>query len=244
MLLTTDFKNKLYANFADASSVTSAELYSFLKMEFPDLAEKTISWKLNQLKAKGIIQHLSRGFYSLIKKREYTPELSANLKKISGKVKKDLPFVNMCIWDSRWFNEFMINQMFRYYIVVETEKDATESVFNLLTGFSKNVFLNPDAEIFSRYIVNHEEVIIVRPIISEAPLLEFDTIKVPSLEKLLIDCLIEKDLFAAQQDELDNIYKTIFQKYFINRNKIRRYARRRNQLTELESKIVKLNLNQ
>ena len=240
----TDILNKLYCRFADKHTVSRLELFSFLSKEFPDLADKTISWKINQLKAKGILNHLGRGIYSLTKKGEYSPELSSYLKRIFKKVKKELPFINLCVWDSRWFNEFMTHQMFKYYIVVETEKDATDSVFNSLTDFSKKVFLDPDAEIFRRYIVNHQEVIIVKPIISEAPVLEFDNIKVPSLEKLLIDCLIDNDLFAAQQDEFDHIYKSVFQKYFINLNKIRRYARRRDQLIKTRKQNIKVKFNQ
>jgi hypothetical protein len=86
-------------------------------------------------------------------------------------------------------------------------------------------------------------VIIVKSLISEAPLLEIENITVPSIEKLLIDCLTDVDLFAAQQDELDNIYQMVFQKYHVNINKISRYARRRGQIDELENKIEHLNLN-
>jgi hypothetical protein len=177
------------------------------------------------------------------KKNDFTPELSPYLKRIFKKVKRDLPLINFCVWDSRWLNEFMIHQIFRYYIVVETEKDAADSVFNVLNGFCKNVFLNPDRETFRRYISNYSEVIIVKSLISEAPLLEIENITVPSIEKLLIDCLTDVDLFAAQQDELDNIYQMVFQKYPVNINKISRYARRRGQIDELENKIEHLNLN-
>lgn len=241
--MTEDFLNKLYSNFNGLPIISIKELFSFIKKEFPDLAEKTIHWKINQLKSKGILSHLGRGTYSLSEKLDYTPELSPNLKRIFNKVKKELPFINLCIWDSRWFNEFMIHQIFKYYIVVETEKDATDSVFNTLSDYSKNVFLNPDKEIYSRYIINYDEVIIVKPLISESPIIEREKIKIPAIEKLLIDCFIDIDLFAAQQDELDNIYQTLFQKYFVNLNKIRRYARRRNQQSEFENRINKLNLN-
>jgi len=213
-----------------------------MKTEFPDVAEKTINWKIYQLKTKGILTHISRGVYSLNKKKAFMPELSPNLRRIYNKVKKELPYINLCIWDSRWFNEFMEHQLFKYYIVVETEKEATDSVFNVITDFNKNVFLKPDAEIFRRYIIKHQEVIIVKSLVSESPLQEFDSIKVPCLEKLLIDCLIDVDIFASQQDELDNIYQSVFKKYLININKIRRYARRREQLTELDNKINLLNL--
>jgi hypothetical protein len=80
-------------------------------------------------------------------------------------------------------------------------------------------------------------------LVSEAPLTEIDKIAIPTIEKLLIDCLIDKDLFAAQQDELENIYQTVFEKYIVNLNKSRRYARRRDRLVEFEDKLIKLNLN-
>lgn len=240
--MTDILKNKLYSHFGDSSTLSIRELFDFMKTEFPDVAEKTINWKIYQLKTKGILTHISRGVYSLNKKKAFMPELSPNLRRIYNKVKKELPYINLCIWDSRWFNEFMEHQLFKYYIVVETEKEATDSVFNVITDFNKNVFLKPDAEIFRRYIIKHQEVIIVKSLVSESPLQEFDSIKVPCLEKLLIDCLIDVDIFASQQDELDNIYQSVFKKYLININKIRRYARRREQLTELDNKINLLNL--
>lgn len=232
----------LFSRFSGQPVITTAELVSFFRADLPDLAEKTINWKIFQLKSKGILSHISRGVYTLNRKRAFYPELSANVIRIHNKVKKELPFASFCIWDSRWFNEFMVHQMFRFHIVVEVEKDAVDSVFYTISDFAKNVFLKPDAEIFSRYILNHQEVIIVKPLISESPLQVFDGIRVPCLEKLLIDCFADKDLFAAQQDELDNIYQSVFDKYSVNMNKIRRYARRRDQLAELENKLNLLNI--
>lgn len=240
--MTTEILNKLYAQFKENPTFSYTELYAFMEKEFPDLAEKTISWKIYKLKTKGILSHISRGIYSLTKKKVYTPHISSYLKRIYKKITSNLPYLNVCIWDSSWFNEFMVHQLFKYSIVVETEKDAVSPVFNILTDISKNVFINPDGETFNRYINNNNEVIIVKPLISEAPVIEINKIRIPSIEKLLIDCLIDKDLFATQQDEMDSIYKTVFDKYLVNLNRLKRYARRRDHLVELENKIKKLNL--
>lgn len=240
--MTNYFIDKLISHFEGTSVLSVKELFDFMKSEFPDVAEKTINWKINQLKTKGVLTHISRGIYSLSRKSVFNPELSSNLRKIYCKVKKELPFINFCIWDSRWFNEFMVHQLFKYHIVVETEKESIVSVFNVISDFKKNVFLKPDAEMFRWYIVNHQEVIIVKPLISESPLQEFDGVKVPCIEKLLIDCLIDVDLFAAQQDELDDIYHSVFNKYLINMNKVRRYARRRDQVAKFDKKISSLNI--
>ncbi|MBK8786380.1 MAG: hypothetical protein IPN43_07745 [Chitinophagaceae bacterium] len=103
-----------------------------------------------------------------------------------------------------------------------------------MTDVSKKVFLNPTEDIFNRYISNFNEVIIVQPLISESPITEQGGIKIASLEKLLVDCVADKDLFAAQQSEIDFIFKTAQSKYSINISKIKRYARRRNQLEKID----------
>ena len=241
--MSSGFSDKLHARFEGNATIPYSDLFAFFRKDFPDLAEKTINWKIHKLKSEGVLSHISRGFYSFRRKNQYHPELSSDLKRIYNKIKRELPLVKLCIWDSRWFNEFMIHQLLRYFIVVETEKDATDVIFSKLTSFSKNVFLDPDQELFNRYIVNFDEVVIVKSLISEAPLLELDNMMIPSVEKLLIDCLIDTDLFAAQQDELDQIYQSVFQKFEVNLNKISRYARRRGQISELEKRINRLNLN-
>jgi hypothetical protein len=241
--MSVELIRRILVHFERSSTIPSAELFAFIHQEFPTLAEKSISWKINQLKNKGIIEHYSRGIYSLTKKNEYTPYVSSYLKRIFYRVERAFPFLNFCISDSRWFNEFMTNQMFKYQIVVETEKDATEYVFNYLTDSYKNVrvFHNPDRRIIQLYLFNHDEEIIVKPLISEAPLIESEYIRVPSIEKLLIDSISDVDLFSGQQGELDYIYKTAFGKYRVNINKLKRYARRRNKITQLEDRISRLN---
>ena len=131
----------------------------------------------------------------------------------------------------------MLHQLFMNYKVVEVDKDSIEAVFNTLTGLSKKVFLNPTSEIYLRYIGNFNEVIIVKKLVTEAPIVKIDKIWVPSLEKLLVDCLVDKQLFAAQQNELDFIFKSVFSKYTLNISKMTRYARRRGYENELENII-------
>ncbi len=235
-----NFERILTDHFDGYDSIAYRDLFCFIHGEFPTLAEKTINWKINQLKSIGTLFHVSRGIYSLKKRHEYLPMLSPNLKRIFKTVKKAFPYLNFCVWDSRWFNEFMIHQLFKYQIVIETEKDATESVFNMLFDLKKKVFLNPDKEIFKHYIGFDYEVIIVKPLISESPLIEFEKIMVPSIEKLLIDPLVDIDLFCSQQSELDYIYQTVFKRYHVNVNRMKRYARRRDQLHNFEKRLGRI----
>ena len=52
---------------------------------------------------------------------------------------------------------------------------------------------------------------------------------------------IDTNLYAAQQSEIRFIYDSIFNKYEINKNKMKRYAYRRNRELEVE-KLINITL--
>ena len=167
----------------------------------------------------------------------FQPNISISLKRMFNKVQREFPYITFCIWDTVWLNDFMRHQPFKHYIVVEVEKDAAEPVFAFLTETIKNVFLNPDEELFDRYIYNHDDVLIVKKMVSESPLIEKDKISIPALEKLLVDMLIDTALFSAQQSEKEFIMRSVMGKYTLNELKMRRYAVRRNREREIDELI-------
>ena len=232
-----EFEKLIINNLKSTDKLSKKEIVELVHREFPAMPNSTISWRLYQMKSQGLIQSLNYGNYSLKIKAQFNPNISSSLKRIYNRVFKEFPYLQVCAWDSRWFNEFMHHQIFRFYLVIEVEKEATEAVFNSLTDFSKKVFLNPDDDIFTRYISNFNEVIIVKSLISEAPIIDQEGIKIAPLEKLLIDCLADKGLFAAQQNELDFIYKSVLGKYNLNTSKMKRYAKRRNQFSKMKTLI-------
>jgi len=137
----------------------------------------------------------------------------------------------------------MSEQLLKYYLVIEVEKETSESVFDSMTDVSKKVFLNPTEEIFTRYISNFNDVIIVKSLISECPTSEYDGVKIASLEKLLVDCIADQELCAAQKDEIHLIFKNARDKYSVNESKLRRYARRRNQVEKIDKLLSKRSAN-
>src|SRR5690606_29462709 len=190
---------------------------------------------LSRLKKEGIIKNPSRGVYALKGKKIYQPTIDNKLKRLHNKIKKEYPFAEFCIWDTKWLNEFMRHQPFKFYTVLEFDKDVTESVFYTLKELGKQVFIEPDAETFDLYISNSEDVIILKHLISEAPLQEIEKTVVPTVEKLLVDMTIDTKMYAAQQSEIEFIYENVFEKYEVNKNKMKRYAYRRNRENEVEN---------
>jgi hypothetical protein len=241
IILTETLERHIERYFRESERLSKQKLVSSIKEDFPHWSDNTINMYLSKLKKEGKISAPSKGIYELGSISLFNPEVSGSLKKIYTKIKRGFPYIIFCVWDSTWLNDLMRHQPFRHYIVVEVEKEASEPVFGFLSEIIKNVFLNPDEEIFTRYIQNLDDVVIVKNMVSEAPLMEAQKIVIPSLEKLLVDMLADTNLFSAQQNETEFIMKTAMDKFAINELKMKRYALRRNRENEVE-KLINISL--
>ena len=230
-------ENKVKRYFDNKNMLSKKDLMELLKNDFPDWSENTINAYLYTLKKRGVIDNISRGIYTAGKIQLFNPQVNGQLKKIAGRIHKGFPFVDYCVWNSSWLNDFMRHQPFKNFTIVEVEKVAAEQVFNELNNHFQNIYINPDEIFFERYISTSNDVIIIKNLNSEAPTLKHDDIIIPALEKILVDILIDDNLFAAQQGELNFIYKNAFKKYDINELKMKRYAARRNREKEVENMI-------
>jgi len=231
-------ENTIESYFKSNTQLSREELGSLINRDFPELSEGTITVYLSKLKKAGKINNPARGIYSITDKQIFNPEINQNLKKLYNKIHKELPYIEICVWNTKWLSDLMRHQPFKNYTIIEVDKDGSEQVFNTVNEFIKNVYINPDKEIFERYISsNTEEVIIIKNLVTESPTVKSNKMEIPALEKLLVDIIIDKELFAAQQGELDFIYKSAFNKYAVNTAKMKRYAIRRNKENELERMI-------
>jgi hypothetical protein len=186
----------------------------------------------------GVLQRIGRGKFSLGKGKNFSPEITPQLKSIYNKIKKEFPYLNICIWNTSTLNEFMLHQPNRFYYLVEVEKEALESVFYFLRETKFAVFIEPSNDILDKYLPDNKEIIIVKTLVSEAPLLSVDMINTASIEKMLVDIFCDDVIFSAQQGaELRIIIAEAFTKYTLNQSKMIRYADRRGKKTAF-SKFV------
>lgn len=230
-------ENKIKKYFESNKTLSKEELMGLLRNDFPSWSDNTLNVYLYNMKKEGVITNLSRGIYTIGKIETFSPIINPKLKKIASRIHKTYPFINYCVWDSSWLNDLMRHQPFKHFAIVEVEKIAAEQVFNDLNNNFPNVYINPDNTFFDRYISVLDNVVIVKNLNSEAPTLKLKELTIPTLEKILVDILIDDNLFAAQQGELDFIFKSAFDKYTINESKMKRYAARRNRETQLENRM-------
>jgi len=236
--VTNTIENTIESYFKSNTQLSREKLVSLINKDFPELSLGTITVYLSKLKKAGLINNPARGVYSISNKQIFNPEINQNLKKIYNKIHRDFPFIEICVWNTKWLSDLMRHQPFKNFTIIEVDKEAEEQVFNAVSEWTKNVYFNPDEEILERYIsTNTEEVTIIKNLVTEAPTTKKNEIEIPTLEKVLVDILIDRELFAAQQGELDVIFKSAFDKYDINKAKMKRYAIRRNKESELERMI-------
>jgi hypothetical protein len=122
----------------------------------------------------------------------------------------------------------MIHQPNRFYYLVEVDKEATNSVFYFLKEAKYAVFLDPTKDIIEKYLPTEKDIVIIKSLVSEAPLLNIKGIITASIEKILVDIFCDDVIFSAQQgSEMRTIFAEAFGKYTINQSKMLRYANRR-----------------
>lgn len=122
----------------------------------------------------------------------------------------------------------MQHQPNRFFVLVKTDKETTNSVFYFLREIKKSVFVEPTADILEKYIVNEKEIFIVKPLVSEAPTQNVNNVETTTIEKMLVDIFSDDIVFSAQQGaEMQTIFKNAFDKYTINQSNMLRYADRR-----------------
>lgn len=210
------------------------DIVAFYEQTEKDIKPTTVNWRIYTLVQSGVLQRVGKGKFTLGEGKTYVPEISMATRNIFKKLKAEFPFVNLCVWNTSVLNEFMQHQPNRFFVLVETDKETTNSVFYFLREIKKSVFVEPTSDILEKYIVNEKEIYIVKPLVSEAPTQTVNDVETTTIEKVLVDIFSDDVIFSAQQGaEMRTIFKNAFDKYTINQSKMLRYADRRRKKEEL-----------
>lgn len=226
-------ENKLIEEFKAKESFTREELLRFYRDFEPELKEGTFGWRIYDLKNRNIIKPLKRGLYVISRKPEYNPDISPNLLKIARQLTNRFDEVRLCMWETAWLNEFLLHQTSKSSLFIEVEKGFEESLFYTLKDkMHKDVFLNPDIKAIDFYIAESNQPVIIRKLLTRAPLAKRTEKKIsfytPALEKILVDLFAEERLFYyLQGSELIRIYKNALSNYTVNFTRLFSYAKRR-----------------
>lgn len=226
-------ENRLIEEFKDKESFSREKLFNFFIYFEPDLKEGTFGWRIYDLKRKNIIKAIMRGRYTISYKPKYKPEISNDLLKLAKKIKDRFEDVKYCIWETNWLNEFSQHQSSKRILIIEVERDFTDSFFyELKENFKRDIYLTPDEKTINFYIAESMQPIVIKRLVTRSPISERTEKKIkfhtPLLEKILVDIFVEDKLFYySQGSELIHIFENALKNYDINFTKLFSYAKRR-----------------
>jgi len=225
--------------FGYGNAFSSKELFEFYKLNEEDLKEGTFRWRVYELKKEGVMSNVKRGVYILDHKKKFQPKISRGTKILYNMIQKRFPYIEICVWDTSWLDNFMNHQLYSSYTIFEVDKEVVSSVFNVLKEKRDRVYINPNERDVENFILG-ENAIIIKSLLKEAPVQYSGNIRVAKLEKILVDLYFEKTLLVSYQgDEMKNIFKRSFDEYEINLTTLYRYARNRGIVDKIEEYIQK-----
>ena len=224
---------------------TRKDLLNVVRSGMKNISEGSLVVLLNRMIAENKIIRVSYGKYKLNEdlKHEFLYEPNEFMLSLNKHIKEKFPFIDYCIWQPSVFASMMLHVPAVRTTLVDVEREAMESVFMSLQNVESEVpiFLNPSQEDVDRYITNRD-LIIVRPLVKEAPLDVINGCPVPTLEKMLVDAISDKELQHLQGNELYTIYSNAFSDYAIKKTRLLRYAARRNRKQKVEQIINTINI--
>ena len=237
-------ENRLIEEFKNKEYFTREELFDFYRYFEPKLKEGTFGWRIYDLKKRNIIKSIKRGLYVVSYKPGFKPDISPNIFKVVKQLVERFSEVKYCVWDTSWLNEFTQHQTSRSILIIEIEKGFEASLFYELKDSLKNeIYLNPDENAIDFYIAESNQPIIVKKLLTRAPLTKITEKKItfhtPTLEKILVDLFAEEKLYYyVQGSELMHIYENALTNYTINFTKLLSYAKRREREQDIKQFIT------
>lgn len=220
------------------------ELLRFYQNYEININENTARVRLFRLKQSGIITKVKNDAYMIANKQNFELKPNKYIQKLYKDIKNQYPYANLAIWETKWLTDHMVHQPVMNLIIVEVDKDASNSVFNYLKENAKyDVYLNPGKKEVENYISNNKNSIIVKNLIFKSPTDDSEGVSYPRAEKILVDLFMDKDLYLTYQGkELKNIYKSFFEKYNMNLTTLLGYAERRRIKEKIEKFLNETNV--
>ena len=205
-----EIQDKMIALLEANGEVSAADF----KAMMPGVPEQTVFSRIRALERRGLVYQSGRGKYQLGAKPAYRIEITPRMLELSNFMIREFVGVNNCICGCD-----------KDTILLEVDKRELGDILASLRSRYTGVYSFKEA-IAARDSL--KDAIIVKPLITDSPLLDNDGVSVPALEKKLVDLIADRDFFRLDDRTLQREFQRAFEVYPINRNRILRYAGRRN----------------
>ena len=212
------------------------ELTDELRTLKPDLSDSTYHWAISRLVRDGQIIRLGYDAYSgpdNSPKKEYQPLYSDLALELLNQINEKYPYVTFTVFETVMMNDFLNHLIAQNTVFIQVEKESSIFVFRFLqeNGY-QNVMYKPGKKDFDLYWSRNG--IVVTDLISEAPL-RIDEPHMIMLEKMLVDMVADKLIQSTySKAELPDVIEQAQSRYYLDKVRLLRYARRRNREKEMK----------
>lgn len=216
--------------------ITNEKAFSIFKKYHPDIKKSTVNWRLYDLVQRRVIKRAGRGLYMWGAHENYHPIIHNDIKKVSNLIQSSFPLISYCIWHTDQIKEFFQHIPVVYYTIVEVEYDGISAILNKLKESLDNVYNANSKSTIKEILPDISQAVLVKTLVSEAPISVFDNVPSPLPEKIMVDLFCDSELFAyLQGNELYYIYQNILNNLTINKTRLLRYAARRGKKPEINA---------
>lgn len=221
---------------AERDSFTCSEL-----MDSTDAISRTsLNWALVQLESCGELARIGHGVYAKSSKQKFIYTPGEEIENLYKSLKEQYPLAHFCLYGGDIFEPLQHHLSYNALTYVEADKSLTEILFHKFQDTGQKVFHKPSKELFYDYVDISSPAIIVRQLISGAPLKKSGKVPVPTLEKLLVDIRRNPDLDYLSGQESRYMLSTADDLYSLNRSALLRYAGRRGLREEFEKDLEEM----
>lgn len=124
-------ENRIIEYVQSVGTCTATDLLSYLN-HTEEVRKTTLYWYLNKLTSDHRLSRVSRGLYSVSGRKEFIPEVTADMIAANEILHRELPFSSFCLYKGTEFALYLHNIATNNVLYIEVERDACESVF--ITG--------------------------------------------------------------------------------------------------------------
>jgi hypothetical protein len=168
--------SELKMAFGSSDQASKAALRNFYRQLDPDLTEPAFRRILYALEKLQALTQVAAGVYAIHdntvspSKKNYVPTWSQSHRVLRQILQETFPYLETLSWETRMLGEWMIQQPANHQVILETEREACEAVFNhLQQQYLGRVFLEPDRALMERYVLPLPESILVTRLITQSP---------------------------------------------------------------------------
>lgn len=218
--------NELHDNFSKSRNFTLKEIIEFYREYDSSINKTTVQWRVDRLIDLSFIQRIGRGVYKIGMQLDFLPRSTTDVREVTHVMYTKFPFVDFCVWSTKWFDKYLPFKSKRYITFIEVEE-----IDQVILAIDIRQYLDTDAIHRQKNygsIYSERNLTVINKEISGSPTFEFGDTRYPRLEKMIVDLYCDwNQIYNRERDSFEIFLKTIRKDYTINENKLLRYASRR-----------------